>query len=299
MERKKLENKTPEIDINQMKMELLDYIKTQVDYESKEAAKRLNDRYIREKKRKIFFLWVIIFILLFGYLITTVFLIKDHYFDKYIVKVEEKLVDKDKQNKEDHKDKEETDKPEEKNDISEEIKKQELINKYSNIFDGFKITKGNSYLNDFYHNENKNLVLLSLGAEYLTKEDFEQDGDIYILKDNVLASKIETFTKNSFEHETFTYNNIEFKYIKTLNCYFINKEFDTNKEEVKRVIVSVKEDDTLEITTKEYYIKDKYIIDPTTDIKLMKESSFDKNNNKLQEKTYRFKKVDDKYYMDI
>ena len=167
------------IDVEQIKIEVSAFAKNQVIAEAENEFKRLNNKYIKEKKWKIIRLRIIILLLIIGYLITIGFLVHDHYFDKYLRKGEELITDIRKENEPISKEEEERRKEEEARRLEEEKRlkeeeeqrQSELREKYKDIFNRLTITLGNEYLDDYYKDVYTNKLLLSIAAEYINKDD--------------------------------------------------------------------------------------------------------------------------------
>ena len=141
--------KEQKIDVEQIKIEVAAFAKNQVIAEAENEFKKLNDKYIKEKKWKIVRLRLIIILLIIGYLITIGFLVHDHYFDKYLHKGEDVIIEK--QKEEDPVNKEEEEKAKEEERLrkeeearrleeekrlkaEEEQRQNELKEKYKDIF---------------------------------------------------------------------------------------------------------------------------------------------------------------------
>ena len=184
--------KEQKIDVEQIKIEVAAFAKNQVIAEAENEFKRLNNKYIREKKWKIVRLRIIIILLIIGYLLTIGFLVHDHYFDKYLHKGEDALIEKQKEENPVSKEEEEKAKEEERLRKEEEARRleeekrlkeeeeqrqNELKEKYKDIFNRLSITMGNEYLSDYYKDVYTNKLLLSVAAEYITKDDIIKDED--------------------------------------------------------------------------------------------------------------------------
>ncbi len=288
----KLEDK--ELNVDEIKLEVFEFAKSQISTEIDKEVKKANDRYIKDRNRKIISQKIIIALLVISYLVTIGFLINDHYFDKYLVKNEITDNDINKPNEENKETNKENDK-EEQNTVDEnELKKQALIEKYSNIFDNYKLTMGNQYLNDMDFNK----FILAYAIDNLSSDDFTIDDETYMLNKEVINNKIKEMFNVEIENETFMYNDIEFKYYKKLDYYILNKEFNHNELPVIRKIMDVKEENDIEITSKDYYIKDElvYTIDNNY---LCDEKDLDNYLEKIPTKTNKFIKNNDGYYLIV
>ena len=308
-----------QLDVNALKVEILEYAKNEVYAEIDKEIKKANEKYIKEKNRKIIRKNILIIFLVIGYLITIGFLIHDHYFDKYLTKGEVEALEnntkKEKQEKKEKKEKtedelkkeeEERKKKEEeaaKKAEEERLKKEEeerqnnLKEKYKDIFNKLNITLGNEYLDSYYKNEYSNKLILSIAVENLNDSDFEVDDGVYMISIDKLIDKVKEFYKGEIELETFKYNGITFKYYKNLNYFILDKPFVKNDIKIERRIIKIEENSHVVIEAKEYYIDNGIVHIPSNNKEICREEDIDKHIDIISSKEYKFENINDNYLL--
>ena len=290
------ETQKEEIDVEKIKSELKDYITEEVRKENAEYIKTYYKEVLKPKKRKIVRQRILIILLILLYIVSFAFLVKDHYFDKYIIKIEEKLNirrEEKKESKEETK-KEENNKEEENQKQAKEKEDQlnKLKEKYKDIFQNVIITTSNNYRQDFYDGKYSNSFYLSLGVELLSENDIIKEQDIITINADTLLDKVKQITNNSITNESFTYKDISFKYIKSFNTYILDKELTKDGTLIEREIVNIEEGSTIKIDTIEYYTKNGKRYNPVTDEEI---SNGTISNNKFV--TFEFINDNNNYYL--
>lgn len=313
----KTEEKEKELDVNALKVEILEFAKNQVSAEVEKEIQKANEKYIKEKKRAIVRKNIIIILLVIGYLITLGFLINDHYFDKYLTKGEVEVIEKINKKGEDNKT-EENDKEEEKKRLEEEKKKLEeekkkleeekkkkeeeqkrLQAKYQDVFNGFVITKGNKYLESFYDNKKDSKLLLSIALENINEDNVEVDNDMYMIYKDHLINKVKELFNVEIEPTSFEYNDIEVKYLKNINYFILDKKFSKNGIKIERIVSNIEEDNKITIKTYEYYVKDGIVYNPANDREICTINEVNNYKEYLSEKTYVVVNNDSRYIFEI
>ena len=287
MANKKEEVTTPKIDVSQIKADLIDYVKNQVNVEVDNQIKEKEKKYIKSKNRKIFFLEILIFLLIAIIIGGVIFLYNDHYFDKYRKNYTpeecQKEIEKNCGSK-----KEENNK-EEKEDIKEEEQKptlEELIVKYDGILNNIKITNKNIYLEDYYKDKYTDELKLSMVTDLIDLKDVIDEDSVIIEDENINKLSKEIFAKE-LNLVTYNYNGVELHYYKKLGK-FVSSNLIEEGSVIKRNIIEIEEkENSVLITTEEYYEEDNKEMNPLT-----KEEGKEK-------KTYEFILKDDKYILNV
>ena len=289
----------------EIRRDLKSYIDESVKRETDSYIKLYNAQVLKPKKRKILKLRIIIFLLIILYIATLAFLVKDHYFDKYIIKLEETFVKKENKEKKEEPKKEEEpkvdpEKEEEERKQREAKQKEEeqnrLREKYNDIFSSVIVKTTNGYLHDLYGNTFSNKLFLSLGVELLDLPDISHDDGVITLNGDKLLEKVKLVTDKNIVNESFVYNNINFKYIKSLNIYMLDKEFDKDGTFIERRILNIEEKgNTVTIDTIDYYTKNGKYFNPLTNEEI---ANFGEIDSGTMFKTYVFTKSNNYYYLD-
>ena len=272
-----------DININDLKAELVEYMKKEIDIEIDDVVKEKERKYIRAKSRKIFWLEIIIFLLILIIIGGIVFLYKDHYFDKYFNVANNVIVKDD--NKEDttkevEPQEEPKEEPKEEKPTLEELKK-----KYENILDNINITDKNSYLRDFYKNNYTDELKLSMSASLIEEDNLKED-ESFIIKRETIESNYKKLFSSNINIVSFDYNGVHFNYIKSLDTFIGSGNLEESNKITKDITSIEENEDIIKITTKEYYTKDDKKYNPLT------------NKEKEEEKVYEFKLVEGKYLIN-
>jgi hypothetical protein len=317
------EQNEKKLDVDQIKIEVAAFAKNQVVFAINDEIKKANERYIKEKNRKVIRQRILIVFLVIGYIVALAFLINDHYFDKFLYKGEDKVIEK-KEEKEKEKKKEEEDtskeeeekqKEEEKRRQEEEKKKQEeerkrkeeeekrkqaeLQEKYKDIFDNLKISLGNEYLDSYYKDNYTNQLILSIACEKINEDDVIMEDETYMISKEIFDKIIKEIFNIEIEHESFKYNGINFKYLKSIGYYILDKEFVKNDTYIEKKIIKIEENSHVIVETKEYYILNGEVYIPSNNKKICKEQDIDSNLDILSSKRYSFINKDNNLYLII
>ncbi len=253
-----------EIDLENIKNELKDYVDIRIKNEFESEVTNINKKIVSEKNRRLFFKNVIIFILLIiiGFLVFLLY--KEDYFDRDKSNVKNNLNNNTEVNINDT------------NTNEENITLKQLISNYSYLLDNIFINENSEYINDYYSgnlsNELKNyLALNNVNFSELTLED-----NYNIFNNSLLKTAYKKLFNDELENISFNYNSNKIRYINALESYVsdnILKKTDTNiNREIINVIVK---DENISITTVEGIIKEKKLYNCLT----LKEISNYNNDN--------------------
>ena len=158
---------------------------------------------------------------------------------------------------------------------------------------------GNEYLSDYYKDVYTNKLLLSVAVEYITKDDIIKDEDYYILDKSVLDEKIAEIFNLEIEPESFKYNGINFKYVKSLGYYILDKEYSRNELEIQRRIVKIEENSHVKVETREFYVENGEVYIPSNKKLICVEKDIDSKIDVLEKKTYSFVGTEDGYVLIV
>ena len=273
-----------EININEIKAELVDYMKREIDIEIDDAVKEKERKYIRAKSRKIFMLEIIIFLLILIMIGAVIYLYKDRYFDKYFNHGNNEVVEK--ENNDISKNVEiEAEEEKEKIEKEEKPSLEELKKKYDNILGNIKITNKNKYLENFYNNKYSDELKLSMATALIEDSKLKEDGSYIIRREDIEMSYKKLFT-SEINLVPFEYNGVSFNYIKSLQTYIGTGNIEESREITKEIIKIEESENIIKVTTKEYYLVNDNKVNPVTD-KLNEE-----------EKVYEFKNVEGNYLIN-
>ena len=259
-----------------------EYIKDKINEEVEKAVRREEKKLLRHKNGKIIKRDIIILILIFFYLLLGYNLYNTNYFDKFINKyfnrnnVVNEIVESSSES------------TVENDDVD--------IKKYESLLDNYKLYQNSEYLNNYFSEKMSDEVKMELVFNYLSKDDFKRDGNILTIgKDRLDEVGKKLFTE---------FNSKPFNYFGS-KVYFIDqdKEFLLNEKkldsiipiEVKAVDIEI-EDNSLELDTIIYYVKDNKVYNVFTnkevvgftdslDVKRLEKDltvvkyEFEKNNN--------------------
>ena len=288
MAKKKVEENKETVDLSDIKEELKDFVSLEIKKRYTEEVSIANKKLLKEKSKKIFWrdIIIILLILLVGYL--TYLLYNNNYFDKYFIKDSNIKVETPTGEKEEIPTREEI--------KNEEIESKKLIEKYSYLLNKINISENSKYIKEYYNgnltNELKNyLVFNNIDLKKLSLED-----DTYVIDDDYFREMYEELFDDEYKSATFVYNNVKIKYYQKLNSYITDEIVKKDESNIKREIISVKEDNgNIYIYTIEGLLKDNklYNIISNDEIKFdNKNDDLSKYKNKLNGLVYTFK--DDK-----
>ena len=235
MAEKKVEQTNMDLEIT--KQELTDYIDKTVKKEINDELDKTYKKLIREKNKKIIFRNIVILILLAIIYFLFYLLYSNNYFKKYtqnkveVKKVEKVNIEKKKEEKENNLD--------------------DLKEKYSYLLDNIYINDKSEYLKVFYEGK-----LTDELKSYITLNtvNFETNDNIIIIDEDTFKESYEKIF-NDYKNIDFIYNGNEVKYIEKIKSYMINNKIEKNTTRIKREIIDIKENDNIEITTKEAIYK--------------------------------------------
>lgn len=251
------------------KLEMLDYLKEQVNLEVSSAVKKAENRLLKHKNIVIFKKNVIIIFLLVVIFGIGFYLYKDNYFDKYLTNSNAKVNYLD-----------ETDK----------IDNVDLKELHSYLLDNIVISENSKYLKDFYDgkltDDIKNYLTLGLVLE----SDFEKEDEVLLLSEETFLSYYNKLFLESGKIASFDYNNNNIKYLKSQNIFLIEALNLDKKSNIKKSILNIeKENNEIKITTVEAIVKDEYIYNILDGKKIGKyDNNLEKYKGKLNILTYTF-----------
>jgi hypothetical protein len=227
-----------------LKVELIDYLKSQVDIEVEKAVRKADNKLLRQKSRIIFGKNIIIILLLAVILFGVYYLYKDHYFDKYFTKVE--YVEKEKTTT--------------KVDTSDTKKEEEVIdyNKdYGHYLDNYIITENCDYLKDFYKGDLTDELKLYLSVSLMGESSFTIEDKTIVLSADAVKSIYTSLFDLEFMPISFKYNGVSFKYLASQNMFIGEGEKLNQESNIKRDIIKVEEQGSiLRLTVLEAIVKD-------------------------------------------
>lgn len=217
------------------KVQMLNYLKEQVNIEVSSAVKKAENRLLKHKNIVIFKKNIIIIFLLVVIFGIGFYLYKDNYFDKFF-----------------------------KNDIvsvspsdDTNLKQGDLKEDYAYLLDSVVISENSKYLKDFYDGKLTDNIKLYLTMSLIDEEKFDGEDEMMVLSEEEFLNCFNELFASDIELVSFDYNNKGIKYLKSQKIYLIdalNLNKDTN---IKRSILDVvKENETIKITTVEALVKD-------------------------------------------
>ena len=278
--------KKEQIDLEDIKIELKQYI----TYETRNAFNDFieveHKKIIKEKNKKIFWNNFIIFILLVLIVYLVFLLFKNDYFNKYIKNLNDNYYKDNINNVENSSDKIINDKD------SYKLSLEDLKKKYSYLLDNIIISDNCDYLSDFYnHNityEMKNYIsLYKLEFNNLKVED-----EYNIISSRELSDMYKKIFNDEFQNISFVFNGNKVRYISQIDSYITDYALKKEDSNIKREIIDIKEiDGDVIITTVEGIVKNNklYNILDKNEIEEYKGDSITNYKNQLNVNKYRFK----------
>lgn len=277
-------------DINEIKEELLLYTKDRIDIEVQNSFKKIEKKVVNRKNGKIFRRDILIIILIGIMCFLTYELYNTGYFNKYLVKLENNTS------------------TESKNEVLEnqnnndKIVKEDLVSKHKDALNKFKISSDSIYLKDFYNGKLSNELKLYLCFSSLSKDAMQTDDGTLIINEDDLISTYKKLFNDDYQAISFNYSNLRFKYLKSQNIYLAYGELKSSKNNIKRIIKDVEEnDDEIIITTIEAIVDNDKVINILTNKEIddyKNDTSLIANQSKLNKMKYCFKLVNKEYYLE-
>lgn len=252
----------------QTKLEMLEYLKNQVNVEVSSAVKKAENRLLKHKNIVIFKKNVIIIFLLLVILGIGFYLYKDNYFDKFFKKNTPTVIPSG----------------------SVQSQQSNLIEEYAYLLDNIVLSENSKYLKDFYDGKLTDNIKLYLAMGLIDENDFDSEDEMLVLSEESFLKYYSELFDSNIELVSFDYNNKSVKYLKTQKLYLVdclNLNKDTN---IKRNILEVtKENEIIKITTVEALVKDGYIYNILDNKKIGKyNNNLEDYKNKLDIITYVF-----------
>lgn len=278
-----------ELNINELKKEIIDYAEKRIEIEAEQAIKRIEKRILKQKNISIIKKNIIIIILLCLSAYLTYILYGTGYFNKHISTSQENKNTKDQII---------TEKKE-----NTEIKKQEeLLEKYSYLMNSIEISETSSYIKDYYKGNLTDELKLYLSVNNIEKENLIEDGETLIIDSKSLKNSYnKLFNDENYKKISFEYHNIVFKYLKTQDIYVSNKKLEKNNTNIIKVINSIEKTDKeiIFLTTEALVEKNKiYNIETKKEIDIYKDiTTINNNKEKLNNMKYIFSNNEENYYL--
>lgn len=268
-------------DIDEIKIEIIDYAEKRIDLEVEQAVKRAEKRLINQKNYAIIKRNIIIVLLLILSVYLTYLLHNTGYFNKYLNKPEKQEVQEQS--------------PQNSTEITPEEKSETdiLIEKYSYLLNNIEINENSNYLKDYYNGNLTNELKLYLAANQLEENEIISEESTNIIENEKIENAYKKlFNDKKYENISFEYKNLKFKYLKTQDIYIADGTLETTKSNIVRVINSIeKTQDKIEILTTEALVEKNKMsnIETKKEISTYKDSSSLKNNKeKLNNMKYTF-----------
>jgi len=229
------------IDSSSLKEELSIYMKGKIDSEVSDVIERANKKIIKHKngiiiKRDIFIVILLLVCFFLGY---NLYSISNITID---IKKEEKntpvkkVVTK-------------KDVEEKKEEKEENTEFDNLVKKYEYLVKMISVNEDSTYLKDFYEGKISDEIRLYISFDNLDSSVVNNDDDTIFVDENVLKEKYEELFDTNYEAMSFEYNDVHFKYLTSKEMYFGAGKLRKNGTAIVKKIVDIKEDDDLVITT--------------------------------------------------
>ncbi len=251
------------------KLEMLDYLKEQVNIEVSSAVKKAENRLLKHKNVVILKKNIIIILLLLIIFAIIIYLYKDNYFAKYLTNSNAKV-----------------------NSLNEtdEIENVDLNELYSYLLDNIVISENSKYLQDFYEGKLTDNIKNYLALGLVLESDFENEDEVLLLSEETFLGYYNKLFLENCKIAGFDYNNSNIKYLKSQNIFLIDNLNLDKKSNIKRSILNiVQENDVIKITTVEALVKDEYIYNILNNKKIGKyDNNLEKYKDKLNILTYTF-----------
>lgn len=263
-------------ELKEVKEELTNYMKEQIDFEVNKAVESNTKKLIRHKNIVIIKRDIIILVLLGLYAFLIYNLYTTNYFDKYLNKENTPIIKEESVVKEEE---------------SESEKQIDLKEEYSYLLDSFSISENSKYIEDYYRGKLSDELRLYISLyNVLNNEDLEDE----FIDGSVIKETYESIFKGNVTNKSFEYNEAKIKYLNAKDIYIIDGELD-NGTNIKREITNVYEkDDVVFIETVEGLIKDNKLYNIVTKKEVKKYDNKDlvKYQNDLISLRYKFDKKD-------
>ena len=284
-----------EINLDEIKKELKDYIDDEIKNVSKEELDRAYKKLIHEKNKKVIFRDVVIVIMLgiIGFLLFIMY--KNDYFNKFFNKSDE-VVEKNNNsdnNKSNNDNKEDNTTEEPKEEVKEtKPTLEELKSKYGSLLNYYILNEKCIYKEDFYQGKlsselRKYLVLNTIDFSSIKEED-----DYKLINESTFKKIYDTLFNEGYEASTFDYDGNKIGYLSSLAIYMLPKDIVKNDTLVEREIIIIEEiEDEVAITTIEGVIRDNKLYNVISDeeIEDFAHNSLTNYQDKLNKITYVFK----------
>ena len=283
------------IDMSDIKDDLTEYMKDQIDKEVSKSVEKSTKKLIRYKNSVILKknIIIIILIIICAFLAYNLYKISD-------ISIDIKTNKKSNEQKEEVKQTDE--KQKEKKDDEEDVKEklEDKKKEYKYLIDDIYIGGDSTYIKDFYEGNLTDEIKLYLSLNKVDDEKIEsEDGSVY-LDEADLKESYDNFFEGKFTAKSFEYNNLKFHYLSSKSLFIADGKFEKAKKDIVKEIINVTDDDNVVITTVEGIIKDNKLFNIINggEIKKYKSGSLEKYEKSLTKVIYHFIKDDDVYKID-
>ena len=281
------------LDIEKIKLELVKYMKSQVDYQVKQEIEKTNKKIIKMKNKSIHIRTIIIVLLivLSGYLCFQLY--ETGYFNKYFAK-ETEIKEVDNAPSAPSKEEKEEEKKEEQKPSLEELKKQ-----YAYLLNPINLSGNSNYLEEYYKGELTQELKLSIALANVKQSDIEFEDDMSFIEEKTLKNAYEAIFNDSYKGVSFLYNATSIKYSSTRNIYIAEGKLKISSNTIQKEIENIEEkDNQIILTTVEGYISEGKLFNKKTNEEIEKydsKKSFNNYKDKLATVKYTFEKNNTSY----
>ena len=270
------------VDLSSIKEELTTYIDKEIKANFNDEVKKVYNKLLRDKSRKVFIRDIIILILLaiIGLLLYTLY--DFGYFDKYFNNNNNETVvvnnNIDKENEI----------------IIDEPKGptlEELKNEYSYLLLNVKINEKSNYAKDFYSGNLTDEVKNYIALYNINFSELVVDEDCNIIEDGIFKTAYNKVFNGEYTKVSFDFNGNKVKYINKLESFITTSVLENTASNIQREIIDIKVDnDNVSITTVEGIVDNGklYNIVTGSEVKKFKNDSILNYQDNLTKITYTF-----------
>lgn len=252
MKEKNFEQTSMDFEIT--KQEITSYVEKEVRKQINEEIDKTYKKLLREKNKKIIFRNILIVLLLCVIYYLFYLLYTNNYFNKNVVEINQNV-------------EKEVNKESEKEQSLDELKQ-----KYSYLLNDIYLSDKSEYLNDFYAGNLTDEIKCYITLNTIK---IESNDNITIIDNESFKNNYEKLF-NDYKEVDFKYNDLEVNYIEKIKSYMINNKLEKNSTRIQKEIIDIKENDNIEITTKEAIYKHDKIYNIITDEEIKKEENYSK-----------------------
>ena len=280
------EEKDNTVDLSSIKEELTDYIDKEIKANFNDEVKKVYNKLLRDKSRKIFFRNIIIIVLLavIGFLVYTLYEL--NYFDQFFGGGQPvTIVEKDNNNG---------------NNSGEEVVSsepqgptlEELKNEYSYLLLNIKINEDSVYAKEFYNKQMSDEIKNYITLYNINFSELVVDEDCNIIESEMLENTYNKLFAGEFNKVSFDFNGNKVKYINKLDSFITSTVLENKASNIQREIIDIKVDgENVDITTVEGIVENGklYNIANGSEVKKFKNDSIINYKDSLSKMTYSFK----------